>query len=431
MAPGRSGLARGALLAVGVSLCWLSAGAAPIQGAATRVLWPNDFTPDYVTAVAWIRTGRAWQGWPAVLDRATANDYAQSLHARGVRLLGPYYVHPPPALLIVLPLAAFSYSTAVVLWLALSLALLALLAILLGPLSAEAGLPLRPPLLFLLLLFWPPVLTNLQLGQWSIILAVALAAGHRAWERGDHRRGAGWMGVAAALKLTPLLLLPFLFLRDRRAALRFVLVFAGLCLLALPLGGPTAWVALLRESGPNTVAWQTYWHNTLSLNGLWSRLFAGGEFAHPLVAAPSVARALVLVSALSLLGIAAFATRGLTGASTDRERARDHEGCVLALWYILVVVLNPLGWPHYAILLLLPAALAARAARANADQPARALAGGGLALLSIPKEALLLIAGPLPASPLRGLALSAHLLGALLLFASAARGALRSKETDA
>jgi hypothetical protein len=98
---------------------------------------------------------------------------------------------------------------------------------------------------------------------------------------------------------------------------------------------------------------------------------------------------------------------------------------VLALWYILVVLLNPLAWAHYAILLLLPAALAARGARVNADRPARALAAVGLALLSIPKETLLLVAGGLPAAPIRGLALSAHLAGALLLFASAARGAFR------
>jgi alpha-1,2-mannosyltransferase len=428
-APARKGVSRGALFAVGIGFCWLSAGSEPLWRAVSRVLRPNDFTPDYVTAVAWIREGKAWQGWPAVLEGATANGYAQSLGARGVRLLGPYYVHPPTALLIVMPLAAFAYPTAVALWLALSLTLLALLALLLEPLALEAGVPLRPPLLFLLLLLWPPVLTNLQLGQWSIVLAVALAAGHRAWARGDHRRGAGWMGLAAALKLTPLVLLPFLFLRDRRAALRFGLVFTGLCLLALPLGGPSAWVALLREAGPNAAAWQTYWHNTLSLTGLWSRLFVGGEFAQPLEAAPLVARALVLVSASSLLGIAAFATRGLIRRATERER--DREDCVLALWYILVVLLNPLAWAHYAILLLLPAALAARGAQVNADRRARALAGGGLALLSIPKETLLLVAGPLPASPIRGLALSAHLLGALLLFASAARGAFRSREAGA
>jgi alpha-1,2-mannosyltransferase len=422
-APARSGLSRGALFAVGLALCWLSAGSEPLWRAASRVLRPNDFTPDYVTAVAWLRQGRAWHGWPAVLERATANGYAQSLGARAVRLLGPYYVHPPTALLIVLPLAAFGYATAMVLWLALSLTLLALLALLLQPLAVEAGLPLRPPLLFLLLLLWPPVLTNLQLGQWSIVLAVALAAGHRAWERGDHRRGAGWMGLAAALKLTPLVLLPFLFLRDRRAALRFGLVFGGLSLLALPLGGPTAWVALLRTSGPNAAAWQTYWHNTLSPTGLWSRLLVGGEFAQPVTAAPLVARALVLVSASSLLAIAAFATRSLTRGAAERDR--DREGCVLALWYILVVLLNPLAWAHYAILLLLPAALAARGARVNADRPARALAAVGLALLSIPKETLLLVAGGLPAAPIRGLALSAHLAGALLLFASAARGAFR------
>jgi hypothetical protein len=419
---------RRAAFAAALGLCWLSAGLFPFSHALQQLSRPNDFTPDYVTAVAWTRLGRAGRGWPAVLDRATANAYAESLGARSVRLLGPYYVHPPPALLPVLPLAALPYRAATAVWLALSLGLLGALAWLLAPLAAEAGLALRPLPLFALLALWPPVLTNLELGQSSIILGTLLAAGHRAWERGDRRRGASWMAAAAALKLTPVVLLPAVFRCDRRAAGRFAAVLAGICLVALPLGGLAAWVALLRESGPNALAWQTFWHNTLSLRGLWARLFAGGQFARPLVAAPALARALTLASTVALLGVAVIATRRGGRAPADRER----EGCVLALWYVLVVVLNPLGWPHYAILLLLPAGLAARAARqapapANApDRPALLLSATGLALLTIPKETLFLAAAPFPMAPLPALLLSLPLAGALCIFAAAARGAVRA-----
>ena len=423
---------RRAAFGAALGLCWLSAGFFPFSHAIGQLLRPNDFTPDYVTAVAWTRLGQAGRGWPAVLDRRTANAYAESLGARSVRLLGPYYVHPPPALLPILPLAALPYRAATAVWLALSLVLLAALAGLLAPLAAEAGLALGPARLFPLLALWPPVLTNLELGQWSIVLGALLAAGHRAWERGDRRRGATWMAAAAAVKLTPVVLLPALALRDRRAAGRFTAVLAGICLLALPLGGIAAWTALLRESGPNAEAWQTFWHNTLSFRGLWARLLAGGQFARPIASVPLLARALTMASNVALLGVAVVATRRAARGPADRDR----DGCVLALWYVLVVVLNPLGWPHYAILLLLPAGLAARAARhalgpapapaPAPDRPALVLSGAGLLMLTIPKETLFLGAAPFPMAPGPALLLSIPLLGALCVFAAAARGALRA-----
>jgi hypothetical protein len=89
---------------------------------------------------------------------------------------------------------------------------------------------------------------------------------------------------------------------------------------------------------------------------------------------------------------------------------------------VLVVVANPLAWSHYALLLLLPAGLAVRAAVARHDTVAQALAAIGLALISIPQATLDYAAGPLPAAPAAGPWLSLPLAGALLIFAAATRG---------
>ena len=159
------------------------------------------------------------------------------------------------------------------------------------------------------------------------------------------------MAVATALKLSPAVLFYRSGSLDRRAAVRFGWVLLGVCLLALPLGGLHAWQALLRESGGNTVAWQTWWHNLLSVNGLTARLFGPGRFARPLFAAPAAGHALLLAVEAGLVGAATVATLARRRSEPDRRR----DGCALALWYVLVVVLNPLGWPHYALLLLLPA----------------------------------------------------------------------------
>jgi hypothetical protein len=310
-----------------LAACWMSAG--PLAALDLHeVRAPNDFTPDYVTAVAWARLGKFGQPLPAVLGRATADDYAESIGARRLEnLLGPYYVHPPTALLVMLPLVPFRYSTAVILWQLASVTLLGLLAWLLAPICVEAGLRVPVPLLFLLLLLWPPTMTNLELGQWAPLLAVTLAAGHRAWARGETRRGATWMAVATAIKLSPAVLLLPVGLADRRAALRFCGVVLALCLLAFPMGGVHAWAALLRESGGNTVAWQTWWHNMLSLNGLVARQFGPGRFARPLLAAPALGHALLVGASAVLVGVASSPWRaGAQGPIASATAARWRSG---------------------------------------------------------------------------------------------------------
>lgn len=404
-----------------LATAWLSAGPLPLIQAWTEAGRPNDFTADYVTALAWVREGRIGRPLPGVLDRKTANHYALSVGARAIPLLGPYYVHPPTALPALLPFTLLPYRAAAVAWAAVSVALLAVLAVLLAPLLAETGLRIHPAVLCLLLLLWPPVLTNFELGQWSIALATAMALAHHHWERGRTRRGAGWLAVATAIKLTPVMAFPFVASRDRRAALWFALVLAALVLAALPMGGVHLWLSLVRESGPNAANWQTFWHNGLSFNGLWSRLLVGGRFARPIVTAPGVARALVVLCDLTVLGVALAATRATQSVPPDRAR----EGCVLALWYIAVVVMNPLAWPHYALLLLLPALLAGRAA--SGRRGARRLVAAAIVLLSIPKETLYLMSPAQPAGPPRSLLLSLPLVGAILLFAGTAWIALGAR----
>jgi hypothetical protein len=413
--PGR--LPRRAIFVAALALCWASAGSFPARIALRELRTPNDFTHDYVRAAVWVRQGKLGQ-LPA-FDTGAGNDYAVTLGAPRVAPLGSYYIHPPAALLLILPLTAFSYSVAALIWQALTVVLVAFLAWLLVPFAAEAGVRLRAGWLFPLLLFWPPVLANLRVGQWSVILAVAIAAGHRAWERGAQSRGAVWMAVAAALKLSPLALLPAIALRNRRAALSFVAAMALLVAASLPLFGLEAWRAFAAVTGPNAMAYQTWRHNTLSVNGLATRLFWGGAFARPIVAAPLLGYA-VVAAVLGVLVIVALR------AARHAPRARDPEGCALALWYVLIVVANPLAWSHYAILLLLPMALAARSAAGRDDARARVLVAVGLVLLSIPQETLDFAAGPLPTGPLASLWLSIPLGGALFVFAAAARGAFPS-----
>ena len=99
-------------------------------------------------------------------------------------------------------------------------------------------------------------------------------------------------------------------------------------------------------------SWETWLSNTLSLDALPARTLDGGPGMAPLGHWPWAAR---VVTGLAAAGL------GWTALSLTREtggrRAPSLDGALFALWAVLVVVLNPLAWSHYAIMLVLPALL--------------------------------------------------------------------------
>jgi hypothetical protein len=288
-------------------------------------------------------------------------------------------------------------------WVAISVVALGALAFVLVALVAT-----REPLgtrwtigAFALLVLWPPVLHNLEKGQWSILLAALVALGFHALEQRQPRAAGVWLGLAASFKATPILLMGFLVLRQRRAAWSMGATLAAAGLISLAVGGIAPWSAWIADVPRDVAAWQTWGANTASLNGLLARLLAGGPFARPIVALPALARALNVSLSLGLVAILSVLTRRAP-ATTKNERR------LFAGWVALVVVLNPLAWTHTAILALIPIALLAT------EAPIAAAAA--LVALSVPRETLAALGGPQPVSPGRGLVLSLHALALLLLF---------------
>jgi hypothetical protein len=381
---------------VWLTAAWISAGAEPLVGAVTGATKPIDFARDYVSARA-----RA----DGLTDEQLGNPYAASVGAPAVTILGgPYYAHPPPATLVVLPLVPLGFRGAALAWLAVNLAALAALAVMLVRIATRSERPPVPSIVttFLLLTLWPPVLHGLAKGQWSILLAALVAVGWDALERGRPRAAGVWLGVAASLKVTPLLLLGYLVLRQRRAAKAMVATIAASALVSLALFGVGPWRAWIVQARPNALAWQTWIANTASINGVIARLFAGGAFARPLYESPALAQALTLGLTAFLIALAFRATRAApTTSDADRR--------LCAAWIALVVVLNPISWTHTVVIALVPLALLFEAA------PRGALAAV-LILLTVPRETLAALAGRPPVSPGRGLVLSLHAWTLLLLF---------------
>jgi len=405
--------ARAVLFALAAGALALSAGSEPFVLALRGGLAPGDLANDFVAARELVA------GRPLYTP---AQGRMQAELVAAPESVTPYYAHPPLVPLLLSPLVALGFTGAAAVWWALSLWLLAVLgAIVIQELRGAqrpASLALRLGALAGLLV-WPPVLYNLDKGQWSILLAALTAFGWRALARGHAGRGGAWIGLACALKVTPGGLLPYLALRSRRGAVAAVgtlLAGVGVSMVAV---GPAGWSAFLRQGSGNVSAWEGWLSNTLSLNGFFARLLVGGRYETPLVHAPLAARAAFAGGGTLLV---ALALRATWRTASDAPR----EGAVFALWAILVVLLNPLAWGHGAVMLLLPTALVVRCLTEDAErhqaERRRLLAflAAGILLVSIPIQTLHRAVGPVPVSPLSSLAvLSLPFYGVLLLFTAA------------
>ena len=416
--------ARAVLLALVAGALALSAGSEPFVLALRGGLAPGDLANDFVAARELVA------GRPLYTP---AQGRMQAELVAAPESVTPYYAHPPLVPLLLSPLVGLGFTGAAALWWALSLWLLAMLGAIVvqelhGPQPASLALRLGA---LAGLLVWPPVLYNLDKGQWSILLAALTAFGWRALARGHAGRGGAWIGLACALKVTPGGFLPYLALRSRRgaaAAVGTLLACVGVSMVAV---GPAGWAAFLRQGGRNVSAWEGWLSNTLSLNGFFARLLIGGRYETPLVHAPLAARAAFAGGGALLVAVALRATWRTAWRTAWRPAGRTasdtpREGALFGLWAILVVLLNPLAWGHGAVMLLLPAALVVRCLAEDAQRHAAerrrllALMAAGILLVSIPIQTLHRAAGPVPVSPLGSLAvLSLPFYGVLLLFAAA------------
>lgn len=386
-----------------VAACWLSAGSRPFADALTGLADPADLARDYVTARARLEEGRG----PSP-DGEDANVRAVRYGAPQVALYGaPYYVHPPTATLAVLPLGRLPFRAAALVWAAGSVVALGWLALsLLGIWKPETPpKPTHVALLMLGLAAWPPSLYCLEKGQWSIWVAALLAAGLRAFEAKRPRGAGALFGLAAALKVTPAVLIGFLLARSRRAAAAMLAVIGAAAIASLAVLGPAPWRQLFAGSASNAAIWAPWLANTASVDGIFARLLTSNPFARPLVAAPALARAAFALMSLALLAAAIATTFRRRGAPGSQAR-------LLGGWLTLPVLLNPLGWSHVVLLLLAPLAVLAREGGARAGLAAVLL----LAAMSIPRQRLIEWAGAVPVGPAGSLLLGLHALAALALF---------------
>jgi glycosyl transferase family 87 len=396
----------------------LSSGVSPYLNALGGAIRPSDFASN-IAAARELAAGRD----PYQADFASLHAAVLDIPATEGR---PYFPHPPLAALLIRPMASLSFRAAAVAWFSVSVGLLFILAVCLAEIVSGANVNRAsvagPPgatvaMLFLSLLAWPPVLYNLEKGQWSILLSLLVALVWRS-DAGHPREAGAWAAFATAVKVFPALLVVYLLLRGRRALVWFAITSSALFLLPSAWMGPRAFAGFVRHSAANLPYWETWPAVTYSLDGAAARLLIGGQWARPIMHAPLLAHFLVGIAGVLLVATAAWAT--------GRHRVFDErEGARFAAFVTLLVLLNPLAMGHNGVLLALPIALIGHALVDDPRIWPKAAWAAGVVLASIPKETVFRLC-PIPVSPARGLAVVALACwGTLLLFTAAIGVALR------
>ena len=284
------------------------------------------------------------------------------------------YLYPPFFAAALRPLALLPYRLAETVWFAANLTLFGLLWVLLLRL---VELPPRwrvaVPWAALLL---PAVYDTWLLGQVSLLLtvlmvgALVLTAAPRCSARRDLLAGA-LLGLAAAVKLYPILLAGVYLARRRWAVLLGALLgAAGAGVVGLVFGG--GWQTALDwlTSGLGGASGKVAFPSNQSLGGVLARCLTANSFQvpvlrrenlltvtpPPLLDSPSAAAALTALGSLAVVGLSAWAL--LRPGPPGETLPLDAAICTGAM-----LLVTPIVWDLYYVHLLLPLLLLAQAAR--------------------------------------------------------------------
>lgn len=245
--------------------------------------------------------------------------------------------HPPHLVFLALPFVAlFGVHAAVLSIDILSLAALCLI-LFLAQRELKVALPTRLKVAFFFVFFgWWPVVNLLRQGQSGLLVAAPLVVAWVCLRRGEQAVAGIAVAIGTCLKLYPGLLLVYLMLRYRRALA--AATASLLALGALPLIWTPRWIyaEYFRVAG-TVVRWYGGHPLNISLLGVLRK--SGLALDTPLF----VALAVGIVGGVTWLVLRT--PWPAVGTTFDFE---------YATFMILMLLLSPIAWDHYLVILILP-----------------------------------------------------------------------------
>jgi hypothetical protein len=187
----------------------------------------SDF-PNYYTSSQLLAAG-------AEVSRIYDNTwFAEQMAVHGFNQPGKFIPFPPPTVLLMIPLTPFDPLTAKRIWLLMNVLMLIPTVFFIGKISGERRLVAW----LLMLATGLGLANNFFLGQVYLLLLLALFAGYHLIMAKKEYAGAGIWGIAAAIKLIPVIfLLPFIMQKKWKPLAGFMAGFVAIHLLTILLTG--------------------------------------------------------------------------------------------------------------------------------------------------------------------------------------------------
>jgi len=281
--------------------------------------------------------------------------------------------YPPFAALLVRPLAVLSDSAAVTLWLWISVACTVAGALIVARTLLPRSWP-RTDIALLAAFAFAPATYNYWHGQMNPVIFLLLALALRTYVQGRQVSTGVLLGVAAAIKLSPIVLVVLLLRRGwwRGTAAMALTVVASVAaaIPVLGVGGVRTFVDTVMPS----LTRETGWIYNQSLGGLLSRI--ANHSVLQVGGASAVLHTLVLLAAVVTLGACFFVVRG--GQRDPAER-----GAEFGLGAVAMLLAASIAWyPHFTHLLI-PLAAAAGLVAARGWKVERRLGQAALLALAV------------------------------------------------
>ena len=307
------------------------------------------------------------------------------------------FTYPPFAALLAEPLARVPLVLVQVGWTVASLAAaVAVARVAMAPVVARIGLPVTAALLIVS----TPMRSHVRFGQVGIFLVLLVAA-----DLLGRSRRQGWgVGLAAAIKLTPAVFLPWLLVVGARSRLRASVAWAG--------GATLAGVVLLWPSSPTWLSSALWDSSRFGSNDVPGNQSVRGMLLRTGIG-DTAAERWWLVSAVLLLVVGTLGARHL-------ELRGDRLGAVGVLAATSVAV-SPISWQHHLVWLTLPLAALVAAQRVRLAVAWAVVLIAPVTTMSTKVDVAVL--GPLLVNTCGLTAVAAVLLLPALLIPSAARRA--------
>ena len=326
-----------ALLVIVLFLAILSSGLVNVSKLvdSTRppTLYVKDFNVEYVMARAALNGESPYKPLPELAR------FADGYTAQFLQHPSP---HPPPVIFIGIPFTFFDLSRAVLIWLLIELACIAVsAAIILKAVTTRVSV-IGVVALFVVCIGWYPFAQEMFWGQLNIITLALTASAWVALRSGRDMTSGLFLGTALAIKLFGWPIILFLVITQKwRAVFGAALAFTFLNFAAALVIGFGEVVNYYVAVGPAVSKLYRAIAGNFSLWSIGPRVFDAGadNWYKPLIDIPPLA---MVVSVVIVGGVAVLA---LIGAL--HTRSFDSAFCSLVC---VSIVANPIAWAHYLVL---------------------------------------------------------------------------------